>query len=229
MSSVYRDFTRGSLATVATIPANFPFGLIVGVAAVNVGISVTEITAMSALTFAGASQLAVIDLLREDASLGVVLLTAFLINIRYVMYSASIATYVEDLSRPWRWIISFFLLDITYAVAVTAYENESVSRGWFFVGAALPVWISWILGTIVGALAGTSLPASWQLDFAVPLLFLALLVPTLESRAKTTAAVVGGIIATLGTGLPYNLGLLSGALGGIASGVALERSGLLER
>jgi predicted branched-subunit amino acid permease len=82
--------------------------------------------------------------------------------------------------------------------------------------------LNWIVLTLIGATVGQRLPESWSLDFAVPLCFLALLIPAIRNRPTLLAALIGGLGATLFAFLPYNLGLFVGALLGITAGTTLE-------
>lgn len=223
----WRDARAGMRAVFPALPANVPFGLVAGVAAVDVGFSSFEGVLLSGLWFAGAAQLAALDLLQGNAPLVVVLVTAFVVNARYVMYSAAISPHFEEFPRPMRWLASFFLLDVTFALAVTEFESDSSRDDLaFYLGAALPLWGIWTAATIVGVLLGASIPPEWGIDFAIPLVFLALLAPSISGRASIVAAAVGGVGATLGAGIPLNLGLIVAALCGVVAGVLqAERQG----
>jgi 4-azaleucine resistance transporter AzlC len=199
-----------------------PFGLVAGAAAVQVGLPVSGAVALSVVVFAGASQLAALELLGQAAPAVVVVLTALVINARMVMYSASIAPHLEDEPLGWRALSAYLLTDQAYALSVTRFAEDDVPRRWFYLGTAVPLWVVWQVCTVAGALAGASIPDGIPLSFAVPLTFLALLVPAVEDRSTAAAAVAGGTVATLGAGLPYNLGLLAGALIGIVVGVLAE-------
>ncbi|NNL68670.1 MAG: branched-chain amino acid ABC transporter permease, partial [Acidimicrobiia bacterium] len=104
---------------------------------------------------------------------------------------------------------------------------ESVSdplyRRWYYVGGALTLWTTWQVTTAAGVILGASVPAAWSLDFAIPLVFLALLVPALRDRPGVAAAIVGGVVAVAAANVSYNLGLIIGAACGIAAGVIVER------
>lgn len=214
------DARAGMRAVFPALPANVPFGLVAGVVAVDVGFSSLEGILLSGFWFAGAAQLAAMELLGENAPLVVVLLTAFVVNARYVMYSAAIAPYFDAFSRPMRWVSSFFLLDVTFALAVTEFESDSSRDDLsFYLGAAIPLWGIWTAATIAGVLLGARIPPAWGIDFAIPLVFLALLAPSIQGRASIVAAVVGGVGATIGAGIPLNLGLIIAALAGVIAGV----------
>ena len=200
-----------------------PFGLVAGVAAMNAGLTLEQAVGMSIIVFAGAAQLAALELIGKDAPLSVIVVTAVVINLRMMMYSASIAPYFRSLSARIRTGAAYLLTDQAYALSVSRYRSdERIDRLGYYLGAAVAPWVVWQLTTVVGALIQTGVPASLGLEFAVPLVFLALLVPAMEDGPTTVAGVFGGVLAVLGSDLPLNLGLLGGAAVGIAAGVAAE-------
>ena len=200
-----------------------PFGLVAGIAAVNAGLGLAEAVGLSVIVFAGASQLAAIELLAQNAPLAVVIGTAVVINVRMVMYSASIAPYLADYGRRFRAGLAYLLTDQAYALSVAEYERTPDRNRWrYYLGAAATLWIVWQITTVVGFVIGAGVPDAWGLTFAVPLVFLALLVPAMKDRPTVLAAVVGGAVAVAAAGLPMNLGLLTGAVSGIVAGLATE-------
>ncbi len=197
--------------------------MVAGVAAVSAGIPVVQALAMSVVIFAGASQLAAADLIGRSAPAVVVVLTVLIINLRMMMYSASIAPYFRKQSARWKAGLAYLLTDQAYAVSLIRFEqDETTSRRWYYLGIGVPLWVSWQIATIAGILLGTSVPSGWHLDFAVPLVFLAVLVPSVTDRATTVAAVVGGTTAVAADGLPFNLGLVTAAIVGILAGLLVE-------
>jgi len=218
------DFMAGVTATTPVMLGVVPFGLIAGAAAIGAGLSFLQAVAFSIVVFAGASQLAMIDLLGQDAALIAVVGTALIINARMIMYSASLAPHVIDDDSRWRGLMAYLMTDQAFALSVTRYADgmDGVTRRrWYYLGAAAPLWVVWQACTIIGAIVGTSVPGWLPLEFAVPLTFLALLVPALRTRAHAIAAGVGGGVATVGATLPYNLGLLMGALTGVGIGTVI--------
>lgn len=203
-----------------------PFGMVAGIAAIEAGLTPTQAVGISVIVFAGASQLAALELLGETAPLIVVIGTALIINIRMIMYSASIAPYFADYSRRVRASIPYLLVDQVYAMSIAEFSsNESRDRVRYYLGLGLALWVAWVVGTVAGIVIGTGVPPELELSFAVPLIFLALLVPTMRDRPSTTAAVVGGVGALLAAGVPLNLGLPIGAISGIAAGLAVDTWG----
>ena len=224
MTQSARDaFLAGARAVAPIIVGIVPFGLVAGAAAVDAGLTLLDAVGLSVVVFAGASQLAAIGLLGDGAPLALVVVTVLVINLRLGMYSASIAPELLDEPRRWRTLEAYLLTDQAYALSVTRFERDpGTNRRWFYLGAAAPLWGVWQVCTVVGAVVGARVPAWLPLDFAVPLTFLALLVPAVEGQATGTAAAVGGGVATVGVGLPLEAGLMVGAIAGVLAGVLAE-------
>ena len=218
-----QDFLAGARATLPILLGVVPFALICSVAAVSVGLTPFEATGMSFIVFAGASQLAVLQLIGEGAVWLVMVLTAWVINLRFTMYSATLASYLKDEPIYRKAPFAFILSDQAFGVTMSHFANETPANpAWYFYGTAAAIWLTWIISAIVGALLGTLVPASWGLDFAFPLSFLALMFAALKDRPAVIAALVGGFTAIITKGLPYNLGLILAALLGIGAGVLAE-------
>ena len=216
-------FRRGVRDVAPLLLGIIPFGLVAGIATVNAGLGLPAAVGLSVVVFAGASQLAALELLGQNAPLTVVVATAVVINLRLLMYSASIAPYFREFTGRWKAALAYVLTDQAYAVSVASYRSDNdIDRKWYYLGVAVTLWAVWQVTTVVGALLGTGVPDAWGLEFAIPLVFLAILVPAIEDRASVVAAVVGGAVAVGGAGLPLNLGLLVAASLGITAGVLTE-------
>ena len=203
-----------------------PFALVAGIAAVDAGLGLAEAVGMSVIVFAGASQLAALELLGENAPLAVVVGTAVVINLRMLMYSASIAPHFAEYGRRLRAGLAYLLTDQAYALSVAEFDEDPDRNRWrYYLGAAASLWVVWQIGTVAGVVLGAGVPDAWGLTFAVPLVFLALLVPAMKDRPTTVAGVAGGAVAVVAAGLPLNLGLLVGALCGVAAGLVTEVTG----
>lgn len=216
------DFLEGVRTVTPVLVGLVPFGLVAGAAAVNVGLSPAQAVGLSVVVFAGAAQLAAIELLGGGSPLPIVVATILVINLRMTMYSASIAPHFEGVAARVRSLIAYVLTDQAYALSVTRFRGSEVSTVAFFLGTALPLWVVWQVCTVGGIVVGANVPDWLPLGFAIPLTFLALLVPNLEDAATVTAAVVGGGVATLGAGIPFELGLMVGAVSGLVAGFAME-------
>lgn len=221
-----KSFFAGVVQVSPLMLGVIPFGIICGANAVEAGMNASEAVLMSVIVFAGASQLAVTQLMANDASWIVMLLTGIVINLRMLMYSASLSGYLGKESVMNKLGIAYLLTDQAYATSLQAYhsdESENLHRVMYYLGVGGLMWVSFVISTAVGALLGTVIPSSWDLGFSVPLTFLALLMGTIRKREFRDAALIGSICAILLHGLPYNLGMLIGALTGIAGGTWLDQ------
>jgi 4-azaleucine resistance transporter AzlC len=223
MSSRRGSFLDGARTVAPVMVGIAPFGLVAGAAAVRVGLSGLHAVGLSVLVFAGASQLAAIELFGENAPVVMVVVTVLVINLRMTMYSASLAPYLQAFSTRWRAAMAYLLTDQAYALSVAEFRaDESVDRKWYYLGTALSLWVVWQICTVIGVVVGARVPESLPLEFAVPLTFLAILVPTITDSPSAVAAAVGGTIAVLGADLPLNLGLITGGIVGVIAGLVVE-------
>jgi len=202
-----------------------PFGLIYGLAAVTAGIPPLQAFLMSSVVFSGSAQIAATQLIANGALTSVVIFSIVVVNLRHVMYSAAIAPHFKNLSTRWKTFLAYLLTDEAFAMTVTRFNQnpDMPHKGWYFFGAGMALWVTWQASTAVGVFAGGQIPASWSLDFTIALTFLALSVPSICDKSTATAAVVGGVAAILLRGMPFQLGLVTAALLGIAAGVGVDR------
>jgi 4-azaleucine resistance transporter AzlC len=178
------------------IPVAISFGLI----AVQSGFSALETVLISALIYAGASQFLFIAMVVSGAPLWLVLVMTLLINARHLVYGPNIAPYLSN-SRWWP-VLMHGLTDQIFALAHTRLPQlaEKDRMGWY-TSAALIAWLSWIVGTAVGAIAGAEITSRWPLlgevmPFALPALFLVLLAPRFTSVQWTLTMLIT-IVAAL--------------------------------
>jgi 4-azaleucine resistance transporter AzlC len=225
------EFFAGIRAQVPILLGVTPFGMIYGVLAISAGLPTSLAQAMSAVVFAGSSQFIATNLFATGAPFVVILLTTFVVNLRHALYSASVAPYVSALPLRWKLAVAYLLTDEAYAVAILRYRaegSEPVAGGHrasphsYYLGTALALWATWQASTAVGIFLGAQVPASWGLDFALPITFIALVVPALKDRPSVLSAVVAGAVALAAYGWPYKLGLMAAALAGIATGLWAE-------
>lgn len=222
------EFLAGIRAELPIIPGVVPFGLIFGAIAVSAGLPALVAQSMSTLIFAGSAQFIAAQLIAAGTPALVLLLTTFIVNLRHLLYSASLAPSVRHLPLRWRLILAYLLTDEAYAVTIihyNAHNSPPATRHWFFLGAGLTLWASWQISTALGILLGARVPESWSLDFTLAVTFIGLVVPTLRDRPHLGAALSAGVVAVLTAAWPYKLGLMAAALVGILVGFALESRG----
>lgn len=225
MRSRSDHFWQGVRAELPLLIGGFPFGLIYGALALSAGLSPAAAQSMSWVVFAGSAQFVTAQLIHEAAPAFVMVLTIAVVNLRHMLYSASLAPYLVSLPLRWKVLLSYLLTDEAYAPTVLRYEEQGVEpfSHWFFLGAGLALWCEWQISTALGVFLGTVIPEGGPLDFALPLTFIALVMPALKDRPGVAAAVSAGVVAVAAYGLPYKLGLILAALTGIAVGTWLER------
>jgi 4-azaleucine resistance transporter AzlC len=225
MSEQSKHFWAGVRSEIPLLIGVIPFGMIYGALAVNAGLSNAEAQLMSSLVFAGSAQFITAQLVHEAAPGLVIVLTIAIVNLRHMLYSASMAPYIASLPTRWKTVLSYLLTDEAYAPTILHYEKHGVTpyAHWFWLGAGCALWTFWQTSTAVGIFLGAAIPESWSLDFALPLTFIAMLVPVLRGRPAIAAALSAGVVALLAFSLPYKLGLIVAALVGILMGTLLER------
>lgn len=202
-----------------------PFGLVAGAAVIDAGMGLPEVLGMSLLVNAGASQIVATTLFGDGAPLWIALVTALVVNTRMFIYSTSIAPVLSDASWKLRPLLGHMLVYQNYAATMTKGRFRSdIDVIPYYMGCWLALASVWQLSNIAGALLGPLVPASWGLDFAVPLVFLALLAPTLKDRTAVGVAVVTGIAAAvLVPMLPMQSGLVVALVLGMLYGAWRDR------
>jgi predicted branched-subunit amino acid permease len=222
--SATQAFLQGLRALLPLTPGVIPFGLVTGVMAVELGLSPATAMGMTLLFYSGSAQMVALQLLHNGVLPVAIVATALIINLRFIMYSASLAPHFHGLPRRWTWPLCYLLSDQAYALCTLKFDSGELGRyaHHYYAGTAFGMWLAWQLSVLAGVYLGASIPESWSLSFAIPLSFLALLVPGIRDRATLGAAVVGGVIAVLAVDMPYNLGLVSAAVGGIVAGLVIE-------
>lgn len=218
-------FVDGVRAFAPFVIAVIPFGLVFGIVAAGSDVGSWLGGASSFIIFAGAAQLATLQLIDAGAVGAVVIATALVINARHLMYSAALAPAFREFPKSARIVLPYLLTDQAFAISVVRFGHvdDPAYRRWFFTGAGAGLWVTWQVFTVVGIVVGAQVPATWSLDFAVPLMFLILLVPTLKGRPEVIAAVVGAAVAVATVSAPYGLGLMIGAISGVVAGVIAQR------
>jgi predicted branched-subunit amino acid permease len=171
-----------------------------------------------------------VQLVSAGASVAVVVLTVLVINLRLMLYSASLAPHFRRLPLWWKSLLSYHLTDQAYAATITRFDEgvtEEPDKRWYYLGTGLAIWTTWQAATMTGVFLGAWISEGWSLDFVLPLVFIALAVPAVKDRTTGAAALVAGVAAVFAAALPLNLGLIGATLVGVLGGLATET--LIER
>ncbi len=214
----------GAFASLSLAMAMIPFGVVCGAGATGIGLDFNQSFALSWMVFAGSSQIVAMQLLAAGAPVWVIVLTGWLVNLRFMMYSAALAPHFRERSKFGRWLGAYLLTDQAFAVTLgrIADDRDRRETAWFYLGLALACWLQWQLASLAGILLGGFIPADWSIDFVISLTFIALIVPLLGDRLMRVAALVGGAVA-LAPQLPFKLNLMAAALAGAAVALLLEK------
>ncbi len=226
---IERELGRGAaffLGVRALLPMHLgvvPFGIIYGVVALQSGIPPLAAMLMSSIVFAGSAQFLLAQLVGAGAP-GLLMVGAVgLVNLRHVLYSASVAPMLRGLPRRWKALLAYLLTDEAYAAAIPHLMSGAAHGHWILLGSGFALWAGWQAATIFGVVLGAHLPADLSLDFALPLTFIAIVVPLLVDARRIAVAMVAAALALLLEAWPYKLGLFFAALGALALAGALSR------
>ena len=188
--SRYRDGAR-AIAPIAVAAAAFAASF--GILARAAGFGAVAAIVMSATTFAGSAQFAVVSTLETGGAVAAAIVAAVLLNARYAPISVSVAPFFGG-SRLRRLFESQLIVDESWVVSR---RRDGRYDRRILIGAGAVLYVVWVTGTAVGVLVGDAIadPETLGLDAAFPALFLALLVPQISSRRALAVAVLAALIA----------------------------------
>jgi 4-azaleucine resistance transporter AzlC len=186
---------RGAKLGLPVFLGYLPVGAAFGLAATAAGFTVLQATACSALVLAGAGQFIGLAAI-AGGNLTAALVATGIVNLRYVLFSATMAPYLQGVPRWNQSLLAFTLTDETFAINV-ADAREGKADRFSMLGVGAISWVGWTLGTLVGALAGSAIgdPSSWGVDFAMPAMFTALLVGQITGRRELIAGALAAVCA----------------------------------
>jgi len=208
-------FRDGMRATAPVAPGIAAWGLMTGVAMVKSGMSVFEAVAMTLVVYAGSSQLASIPLIVAGAPAWVILATGFCVNLRFVVFSLHLRTYLMHLPR-WRRLVNGFLTaDMSYALFTGRYptpaqdpqgrlEQEAYLAGNYFL-----TWASWVGASLLGVVLGHQIPTAWGLGYAGVLCLVGIVCSLANTPMRVLAAIVAGIASVAAHALPLKLNVVA--------------------
>ena len=220
------QFWAGVRAELPIIFGVLPFGLIFGVLATTAGLPPLVAWSTSSIVFAGSAQFLALPLFAQGAPALILVMTTIIINLRHLLYSASLAPYAQPLSKGWKTLLSYLLTDEAFVPTILHYQKKEIPtthKHWFWLGAGLTLWLNWQIVTGVGILIGQALPSGLGLEFTLSLTFIGMIVPVLNKWPEIGAAVAAGITAVITVDLPYRLNLMIAAIVGIAVGLMIDR------
>ena len=223
-----REFLTGARDTVPLLLGAFPFGLIYGALATTSGLSVAAAMGMSLFVFAGSAQFIAVGLVAAKAPVSIIVLTTFIVNLRHLLYSATLLPHLRDLPQRWRIPLAFWLTDETFAVTVHRYAktDDSPYKHWYQLGSSLAMYLDWQLWCYLGVVLGDRIPdvSDWGLDVAMPITFIGMVIPFVKSVPMVVCVLAAGAASLLTLGMPYKLGIIVSAFVGIIAGMVTEKT-----
>jgi predicted branched-subunit amino acid permease len=211
------QLVAGARAMAPWLVGIVPYGIVIGITAAQAGISTLAGWLSGPLVFSGSAQVITIQLLDDGAAPLVVVAAALAVNLRLVLYSATMARYWTGEPRWVQALGAYVITDPVVAVGVDGYERAPDRTGGHlhYLGGAGALWLAWIGAITAGATVCSGVPAGWQLGFVAPLFLAGEVVPRLSSRATRRGVGAALGLVLLGDLVPYRLGTVVAILGGI--------------
>lgn len=219
-------FSEGFKACAPTMPGIFAWGMVTGMAMMKSGLTLWQALGMTFLVFAGSAQLASVPLMASNVPIWMVFVTALVVNLRFVIFSAAVGPHFAHL--PWykRLWYGYFNADITMGLFPQRFPAETIFRSagkvGFFCGIGYPNWCAWQSGSVAGILLASQIPENWGIGFAGTLALLAVAIPLTINGAALAGVIVASIVAVAAAGLPYRLGLLLAVILGMAAAMIVD-------
>lgn len=224
-----RDWLAGLRASLPIAVGYLPVATAFGLAARSTSLSAFEIIFTSATVFAGASQFALVGLAGTGSTSVAAIATALALNVRHLLYGPVLAPLLRGCARGWQILLAFGLTDEVFAIAATSLATvpEGARHRWL-LGLITGAYGAWVAGTWLGATGGSLLISLFPrlgpvLAFALPVLFLVLLLPLLHGSAAVTATVTVVVTLPLHLAGRTGLGLLVGSAMGVLAGTVWDR------
>jgi 4-azaleucine resistance transporter AzlC len=216
----------GARDMIPLLVAAAPFGTVYGALAISQGMSEWLVMAMSLFVFAGASQFIAITLLASSTLIPVIIITVFVVNLRHMLYSASLMPHLEKVPQWLRVPMAFWLTDESYAVVSRYLLNKPKTTDFiaYYLGASLAMYINWAFFSWLGMTLGQTVPniESWGLEIAMIVAFVGIVVPAMRTRADWACASTAVISALLTYDWPHQTGLLFSSVVAIIVGLIVS-------
>ena len=218
-------FSSGFRQTLPVITGVIPFGAVMGTVCAEAGLSFFQTVGMNVVVYAGAAQLASTELMTTHTASTVVVITGLIINLRFLLYSAALSPVLRESRVQTKFAAAYFLTDQSYAVMSANHARLKTKADTieFYFGTCIAMMLSWHLSVMLGFAFGNFAPASWALDYAVPLSFVALVIPTLKNKTYVVVAAFSSLCSIALYSLPYKTGMIVTAILSIGLGALISR------
>src|SRR4051794_32788494 len=215
------DFTDGVRAITPMVVSIVPFGIAIGAAAAGSGLSTIGAWSGSLFLLGGSAQLTMIQVLDGGSAAAVAIVAALLINARLLVYGAGTAAWFPTTRLRGRLLLAVPVVDQLYLLSTTEFRaptRDEAARRRFYAGAAIHLWLAWIVAQSIGALIGNGVPPWLHLEAASPIALSGLLAMAVTNRSAILAAAVAGSFAVLTIVLEKPSLIVFAILAGVACG-----------
>ena len=218
-------FKQGILEELPLQLGVFPFGVIYGVMAIESGLTPMQAFLMSSIIFGGASQIAFVQLISNATPYGVIVTTVGAINSRHFLYSISMMEFLKNLSLKWRVILGYLLTDEAYAISIRRFINEPNTSFLHFhlLGTGITLFLSWQMSTLTGVLLGSDLPHFLDLQFIIPLTFIAIIIPMIRSISTFLVVISSAFCGLIFKNLDISFWIIISGFIGVLVGIAFNK------
>jgi len=191
-----RGWLTGITQAMPIVMGYVPIGFAFGVLAQKADLATLNILLMSLLVYAGSSQLIAVGLFAAGAPVLSIIFTTFVVNLRHLLMSAALSPYLQKWRKVELAAFAYELTDETFAVHSTGFVSAPHNKAEVFA-TNITVQMSWLLGTGLGIALGQLITDARPLglDYALPAMFIALLVLQIKDRIYVGVAVLTGVLA----------------------------------
>lgn len=176
-----------------------PVGLAFGVLAQKAGLSPARAVLMSVIVFAGGSQFIIVAMLAQGAAALAVAAAVFMVNLRHLLMSSVLSPHLAATGQAFRALYAYGVTDESFAVNLGRFQAGGWSPGQALAVNHLANAV-WVASTLAGALAGELVPAgALGIDFALPAMFICLLVSQVKGRAQLLTALTAAALSVTGS------------------------------
>lgn len=193
-----QELFAGIKDAIPIILGYLPLGFAFGVLATEAGMTITQATVMSVLCFSGAGQYIAIGVMQAGGAILTAVVANLLVNLRYFLFSTSLVPHLKVVPTKIAAFLSYGLTDETYAVAINRYQTKPASSS-YMAGLNLTAHMGWISSTLLGAILGSLITNTDKigLNFALPAMYICLLVLLVSKRSEAIVAIMAGILCLI--------------------------------
>ena len=220
----FSEFKNGCLQEIPLQLGVFPFGIAYGILGIEVGLTNIQTYLLSIIIFAGVSQIVFAQLFSTFTPSFIIVGTIGIVNLRHILYGVSLSSYLKKLSLKWRIILSYLITDEAFAISYKRFSEGKKTKYMHFhlLGSGITLWTSWQISTLIGIYIGPSIPNSLNLEYVIPLSFIAVVVVSINTKIKLIVFIMSALLSILLKDLPWNLWIITSALMSIIIGVLIS-------